>query len=408
MQHYGGRTSGIIAHISREQQEIGTISLPDGPIFCITSCAFSAIFNWKIGNLPDFHETGFVILYLSERGPPMKRMMLGNTGIEAVRLGFGGIPIQRISETQAIEVVKYALEKGIDFIDTSRMYTTSETRIGKALKETDKKATVATKSFSRSADGIQKEVETSLRELQLNYIDLYQCHGISTEEEYRLITSPNGAFHGLLKAKEQGLIGHIGITGHNLDVLEKVLDDGLFETIMICFSFLEPAARERIIPKAHQKQVGIIAMKPLSGGVIESAEVALKWVFAYPDILVLAGVENRQLIDQNWEVFQGDYCMTEDETQKLHDISKEFENKFCRRCDYCLPCPAEIPIQFIMGVRSLVKRAGPAILKSPMLAKTLEKAVGCTECGDCMERCPYNLQIPDIIKENLQWANKVL
>src|SRR5271157_4214566 len=123
----------------------------------------------------------------------MKRMVLGNTGIDAVRLGFGGIPIQRVSETEAIEVVVYALEKGIDFIDTSRMYTTSETRIGKALKQTDKKVAVATKSFARSADGIQKDIETSLKELQLEYIDLYQCHGISNDEEYRLVTSQGGA-----------------------------------------------------------------------------------------------------------------------------------------------------------------------------------------------------------------------
>jgi predicted aldo/keto reductase-like oxidoreductase len=338
----------------------------------------------------------------------MQQMILGSTGIEAVRLGFGGIPIQRVAETEAIEVVKYALEKGMNFIDTSRMYTTSETRIGKALKETDRKAAIATKSFNRSADGIQKDVEKSLQELQREYIDLYQCHGISSEEEYRLITAPGGALAGLQKAKEQGLIGHIGITSHSLDLLEKVVEEGLFETVMVCLSFLEPAARERVIPKAREKKIGIIAMKPFSGGVIESAEVALKWVFAFPDILVLAGVEDKHRIDQNWQVFQGGYALTAEEEQKLLEISKEFDRKFCRRCDYCLPCPVEIPIQFIMGVRSLVKRAGPAILQSPMLAKTLEKAAGCTECGDCMERCPYELPIPEVIKENLQWANKVI
>lgn len=147
----------------------------------------------------------------------MKRIVLGNTGIETVRLGFGGIPIQRVSEAQAIEVILYALEKGMDFIDTSRVYTNSETRIGKALRETDQKAVIATKSFSRSADGIRKDVEISLKELQLDYIDLYQCHGISDQEDYGRITSPGGALDGLLKAREQGLIGHIGITSHSLE-----------------------------------------------------------------------------------------------------------------------------------------------------------------------------------------------
>jgi uncharacterized protein len=333
----------------------------------------------------------------------MKRITLGNTGIEAVRLAFGGIPIQRVSETQAIETVLYAIEKGMDFIDTSRMYTTSESRIGKALKETDKKVSVATKSFARSADGIQKDIEISLKQLQLEYIDLYQCHGISSEEEYRLITSPNGAISGLIKAKEKGLIGHLGITGHSLDLLEKIIDDGLFETIMVCFSFLEPAAKEIIIPKAREKQIGIIAMKPFSGGVIEAPEVALKWILSFPDILVLAGVEGKKFIDQNWRVFQGSYEINDEESQTIDRIRKEFDKIFCRRCDYCLPCPAEIPIQFVLGAHSFIKRMGPGALQNPIFANMLEKAANCTECGDCMERCPYDLPIPDIIKANLAY-----
>jgi uncharacterized protein len=337
----------------------------------------------------------------------MNQVTLGNTRINATKLGFGGIPIQRVSEPQAIEVVLYALEKGMDFIDTSRVYTTSESRIGKALKETDKKVAVATKSFSRSADGILKDVETSLRELQLPYIDLYQCHGISTEEEYRLITSPDGAFPGLVKAKEQGLIGHIGITSHNLDLLEKIVDDGLFETIMVCLSFLEPAAKEKVIPKARERRVGIIAMKPFSGGVIEAPGPALKWALSFPDVLVLAGVEDKKLIDQNWAVFQGDYSLTDEEAREIQRISKEFDKTFCRRCDYCQPCPAEIPIQFVLGAKSIAKRMGPAALQNPMFSKMWEHVANCTECGDCMERCPYHLPIPDLIKAALAWVEEL-
>jgi len=337
----------------------------------------------------------------------MKRITLGKTGIEAVRLGFGGIPIQRVSETQAIEVVLHALETGMDFIDTSRMYTTSESRIGKALKETDRKAVVATKSFNRSADGIRKDVETSLKELQLDRIDLYQCHGISSEEEYRLVTAPNGALSGLIKAREQGLIGHIGITSHSLDLLEKVVDEGLFETIMVCFSFLEPAANERVIPKALENNVGIIAMKPFSGGVIDAPEAALKWVLTFPGILVLAGVEDKGLIDQNWRAFQGSYGLTDLEKQRIDEIAREYDKKFCRRCDYCQPCQAEIPIQFVLGLRSLIRRMGPGMLQTPMFERMARTGANCTLCGECMERCPYGLPIPDMIKSNLEWANEL-
>ena len=336
----------------------------------------------------------------------MRRMILGKTGIEAARMGFGGIPIQRVSETQAVEIVLYALEKGMDFIDTSRMYTTSETRIGKALRETDRKVAIATKSFARSADGIQRDVETSLKELQRDHIDIYQCHGISSEEEYRRVVSANGALDGLRKAKEQGLIGHIGITSHSLDLLDKVVDDGLFETIMVCLSFLEPAAKDKILPKARAKNIGVIAMKPFSGGVIEAPEIALKWVLSLPDVLVIAGVEYKELIDQNWDAFQGDYAMTEAEVRTMEEICKQFDKDFCRRCDYCQPCPSEIPIQFVLGLRSMVKRAGDGLLQSPMGKNMLEKAVNCTECGDCMERCPYGLPIPEMIKTNLEWLKQ--
>jgi predicted aldo/keto reductase-like oxidoreductase len=148
-------------------------------------------------------------------------------------------------------------------------------------------------------------------------------------------------------------------------------------------------------------------MKPFSGGVIEAPDAALKWVLSFPDVLVLTGVEEKRFIDQNWSIFQGGYEMTDEENQKIREISKEFEKKFCRRCDYCLPCPAEIPIQFVLGIRSFIKRMGLEALQTPLFEKMLEKAADCTECGDCMERCPYSLPIPEMIKNNLNYANEV-
>ncbi len=334
----------------------------------------------------------------------MKKIILGKTGLEVTRLGFGGIPIQRVDEAQAVDVVRHAVETGVDFIDTSRMYTTSEARIGKALQETDKKVVLATKSINRFADGIRRDIEVSMKHLQVDYIDIYQCHAVSSNDEYERVIRPGGALEGLRKAKEQGIIGHIGITGHSLDLMERIIDDGFFETIMICLSFLEPAAREKIVPKALEKNIGVLAMKPFSGGVIEAPEVALKWVLSVPEILVLAGVEEKALFDQNWDLFQGSYELTAEDNKRLEEIRKEYDKKFCRRCDYCLPCTAGIHIQMVLGLKSFVKRMGPKALSHPMLKKMLEGAAGCTECGDCMTRCPYSLPIPDMIKENVEWA----
>ena len=333
----------------------------------------------------------------------MKQVILGKTGIKVNRLGFGGIPIQRVSEEQAVDTVFYALEKGIDFIDTSRMYTTSETRIGKALSQSAKKPVIATKSFGRTADAVRKDVEISLRELQREVIDIYQCHSINTVEEYRKITAKGGAYDGLVKAREEGLIRYTGITSHSLDMLARALDDDLFDTIMVCFSFLEPAAKEKVIPKALAKNVGIIVMKPLSGGVIEASEPALKWAFGHPETLVLAGVESRDLIDQNWSVFQGSWELTKSDQEAIDTVSREYDKKFCRRCDYCLPCPSEIPIQFVLGAKTFLKRMGIGALKTPIFTNLWDKAENCLECGQCVTRCPYGLPIPELIKANVEW-----
>jgi predicted aldo/keto reductase-like oxidoreductase len=338
----------------------------------------------------------------------MRKIKLGRTGLEVCRLGFGGIPIQKVDEKQAVETVLHAVETGIDFIDTSRLYTNSEARIGKALKQTDKKVTLASKSFNRTCDGIQKDVEISLKNLQTGYIDLYQCHFVMNEMDYEGIIAKNGALDGLLKAKEAGLIGHIGLTSHSLDLLERVIDDGKFDTIMACFSFLEPAAMERVIPKAIEKNIGVIAMKSLSGGVIQNPVLALKYVLSQPDIMIIPGVENKNLVDENWRIFQESYELSRDEKQEIREIQKQFDKSFCRRCDYCLPCSEEILIQVMLGMKAMALKEGFHTLKSPLILDVINKARNCTECGECMTKCPYELPIPDLIRENLQWVDEQL
>jgi predicted aldo/keto reductase-like oxidoreductase len=336
----------------------------------------------------------------------MKRIVLGKTGLEAYKLGFGGIPIQRVGEKDAVETVLHAVETGVDFIDTSRMYTTSERRIGKALKQTDHKVILATKSFNRTSTGIRKDIEKSLKELQTEYIDLYQCHAVRNEKDYEQVVSPGGALEGLLRAKEEGQVGHIGLTSHSLDLLERVIEDGFFETIMVCFSFLEPAAREKVVPMAVEKDIGVIAMKPFSGGVIENPRIALKYALSQPGVLTLAGVEKKELFDANWKVFQGSHELSDEERLEIEKIRKQYEGIFCRRCDYCQPCTEGIHIQMVLGLKSMVKRSGQSFFQNPFVKDLLQKAANCSECGECMTRCPYDLPIPDLIKENLRWMEE--
>ena len=333
----------------------------------------------------------------------MKKIVLGKTGLEVVRLGFGGIPIQRVDEKQAMETVIHAVNRGVDFIDTSRGYTTSEKRIGKALKKIGKKVILATKSFDRTSDGIQKDVETSLKELQTGHIDLYQCHGVSNGKDYERVISPGGALEGLVKAKKKGRIGHIGITSHNLKLLERVIDEGLFETVMVCFSFLEPAAKEKIIPKALEKSIGVIAMKSFSGGVIENPKLALKYALSQPDVVLIPGVEHQGHFDENWQIFEGNHELTAEESLEIGTMLKQSDKTFCRRCDYCLPCTEGIPIQMALGLPSMHKRMGRAFFESERFQQILKLAENCSGCGECMTRCPYELPIPDLIRKNIQW-----
>jgi predicted aldo/keto reductase-like oxidoreductase len=354
----------------------------------------------------------------------MQRMILGRTGLEVYRLGFGGIPIQRVSEAEAVETVRHAVERGLDFIDTSRAYSTSERRIGLALKQAGvslgrpgdvndsseaagRRVVLASKSHAKTADAMRAHLETSLKELQTDYIDIYKAHFVSTHADYQTVISPGGALEALLKARDEGLIGHIGLTSHNLEVLDRCLDDGLFDVIMVCFSFLEPQAREKIIPKALEKNVGVLAMKPFSGGVIEDAGPALKYALAELGVLVLAGVESPDLFDENWRVFQEGAPLTDAEQEQIAELQRSYDKVFCRRCDYCQPCSEGISIQTVLGVRALVKRLGKETLQKGPLWPAVERGRTCTECGDCMTRCPYELPIPDLIRENLAWLDEL-
>jgi predicted aldo/keto reductase-like oxidoreductase len=334
----------------------------------------------------------------------MEKMILGMTGLEIKRLGFGGIPIQRVDERQAVETVIHAIDQGVDFIDTSRAYTTSETRIGLALREAGKRVVVATKSLEQTADKMRRDVDVSLKELGRDKIELYQCHFIKDFDAYRRVTSKGGALEGLLKARDEGLIEHIGITSHNLEVLDRAIDDGLFETIMVCYSFLEFKAEETLIPKALASDIGVIIMKPFSGGVIDDPELAIKYALALGGTALIPGVESREKFDRNWGIFQGALNISPEERQQIEAIRSEFDKKFCRRCDYCQPCPEGISIQHVIGVRSLVKRSGPKLLRGGWVKEAVDTARNCTRCGACLERCPYELPIPDLIRENIEWV----
>ncbi len=336
----------------------------------------------------------------------MEKVRLGRTNLIVTKLGWGGIPIQRVGEREAVSVIQAVIEMGVDLLDTARAYTNSEHRIGLALQRIDRRVILSTKSLVRTAK-IYDEVRESLKQMKANKIDIYHLHAVSSFEDYDKIMAPGGAYEGLIRARDEGLIDHIGITSHSLNILEKAIGDDHFEVVMACYSFLEPAADLKVFPLAKEKDIGILAMKPFSGGVLEHAGPALRFALSTPNIVPIPGAETLEKARENWRIFTEGYLLTEQDREQIEAIKKEFDRQFCRRCDYCQPCTEKINIQFAVGLKSIFKRFGPNAREVGWMKELISKARNCSECGECLPRCPYQLPIPDLIKENLAWFDSL-
>jgi predicted aldo/keto reductase-like oxidoreductase len=336
----------------------------------------------------------------------MEKVRLGRTNLIVTKLGWGGIPIQRVGERQAVSVIQAVIEMGVDLLDTARAYTNSERRIGLALRRIKRPVIVSSKSTVRT-EKIYNEVQESLRQMEVKKINIYHLHGVSSFDDYEKVMAPAGAYEGLMRARDEGLIDHIGLTSHNLNLLEKAIEDNHFEVIMACYSFLEPAAEQKVFPLAKEKDIGILAMKPFSGGVIEQAGPALRFVLSTQNIVPIPGAESLEKARENWKVFTESSPLTEKDREQIEEIRREFDRQFCRRCDYCQPCTEKINIQFAVGLKSIFKRFGPNARKVGWMKDLVNKARNCSECGECLPRCPYQLPIPRMIKENLAWFDRL-
>jgi predicted aldo/keto reductase-like oxidoreductase len=322
------------------------------------------------------------------------------------KLGWGGIPIQRVGEREAVSVIQAVIEMGVDLLDTARAYTNSEHRVGLALQKTDRPVILSSKSLIRTAK-IYNDVHESLKQMKVKKVNIYHLHSVSNFADYEKVLAPGGAYEGLKRARDEGLIDYIGITSHNLDVLERAIEEGHFEVIMACYSFLEPEAAKKVFPLAKEKDVGVLAMKPFSGGVIEEAGPAMRFVLSTQNIVAIPGMETLEKARENWKIFIEGHSLTEEDKKRMEAVKKEFDHKFCRRCDYCQPCTEKIYIQFAVSLKSIVKRFGPQTQEIGWMKDNIEKARNCSGCGECLPRCPYQLPIPDMIKENLVWFDSL-
>ena len=328
----------------------------------------------------------------------MEYRILGKTGLNISRLGFGGIPIQRIDAEGTRKLMLQMKEAGINYIDTARGYTVSEEYLGEALEGIREHFIIATKSMARTREAMAADIEISLKNLRTDHIDLYQVHNPSLAQ-LEQVMAPGGALEALLEAKAAGKIGHIGLTAHALEVFEKALDLDWVETFMFPYNIVESQG-EDLIKACAEKNIGFIVMKPLAGGAIEDATLAVRYCLANPAVtVVIPGMAEEKEIAQNLAAANDAAPLTEEELEKIESIRKTLGTQFCRRCNYCQPCVKGINISGCFLFHGYLDRYGLEEWAKGRYATLAVKASACIGCGACENRCPYNLPIRQMLKK---------
>ena len=328
----------------------------------------------------------------------MEYRILGKTGLRVSRIGFGGIPIQRIDAEGTRALMQALVEKGVNYIDTARGYTVSEEYLGYGLEGIRDKFVLATKSMSRDKESMARDIEISLANLRTDYIDLYQLHNPKLEE-LDVIFSENGAIQALRQAKAEGKIGHIGITAHSAAVFEKALEYDEIETVMFPYNIVESQGEE-LIARCREKNVGFICMKPLAGGAIEDGRLALRYILANDNVTVaIPGMAEVKELEQNLAAAEDTSPLTEEEKAAFEKVRAELGQNFCRRCNYCAPCAAGINIPSVFLFQGYLRRYGLAGWARERDATLPVKASACVQCGACETRCPYQLPIRQMMAE---------
>ena len=326
----------------------------------------------------------------------MKYTTLGKTGLKISRMGFGGIPIQKVDVPAVRTLMEAMRECGVNYIDTARGYTVSEQYIGEALEGMRDRFVLATKSMARTKEAMEKDIETSLRNLRTDHIDLYQVHNPSLSD-LETVVAPGGALEALLEAKAAGRIGHIGVTAHMATVFEKALSMDWVETVMFPYNIVETQG-EALMRRCTEQNVGFIVMKPLAGGALEDAALAMRFIAQNPDVsVVIPGMYAVGELEQNLAAMENEAPLSDEELAKIDQIRAELGTQFCRRCNYCQPCAAGIGISGIFVLEGYLKRYGLGDWAKARYAAMGKKAGDCIGCGACESRCPYQLPIREML-----------
>lgn len=327
----------------------------------------------------------------------MAKVTLGRTGITVEKNAFGALPIQRISREEAVRLLRKAYDHGITFYDTARWYTDSEEKLGEAFAGMREKVYIATKTGAVTAEGFRKDLETSLRNLRTDYIDIYQFHNPA------FCPKPGdgtGLYEAMLEAKARGKVRHIGITNHRLNVALEAVESGLYETLQFPFCYLADQKDIELVQKTAQAGMGFIAMKALSGGLITNSAAAYAYLARYEHVLPIWGVQRESELDEFLSYIEKPPVLTEELEEVIARDRQELSGEFCRGCGYCMPCPAGIEINNMARMSLMIRRAPSAAQLTPEMQEKMHKIKECLHCGSCKSKCPYGLDTPALLEKN--------
>ncbi|MER2013910.1 MAG: aldo/keto reductase [Methanobrevibacter sp.] len=329
-------------------------------------------------------------------------MRLGKTDLEVNKNGFGALPIQRRNEKDSIEILKKAYDNGINFYDTARFYTDSEEKLGKAFEDVRENIYIATKTGMETAEEFWSDLETSLKNLRTDYVDLYQFHNISFVPK-----AEDELYKAMLEAKEEGLIKHIGLTTHKITHAHDALDSSLYETLQYPFSYLSGDEELKLIKKCKSLDIGFIAMKAMGGGLIKNSKASFAYINQFSNVLPIWGIQKLEELDE-FLSYDSSTILDDELKSAIEQDKKELGDNFCRGCGYCMPCPEEINISLCARMSLWIRRFPTEPNLDERTQEIMKHTLDCVECYECVDRCPYELDIPELLKENYEDYQNVL
>lgn len=329
----------------------------------------------------------------------MKYLRFGRTGLKVSKVAFGGIPIMRLSKPDAVRLLKQVLDLGINFIDTANVYNDSEEKIGGAIRSVPRESVIiASKSQATDKKTFQEHIDLSLKRLRTDYIDIYQMHNISNMERKEKIFGPGGALEGLEEAVKAGKVRFRGFSSHSCRTAAEIMKTGVYDSVQLPFNFIDTEAKTNAIPLARELDMGFIAMKPMGGGMLEKAGPAFRYLLQFDNIVPDPGIEKIEEMEEIVKLINNPEPLSSEDWKQIEALREELGSQWCHRCDYCQPCPQGIHISYVLNIKSSLKRM-PAERAYRMLNKDMEQTLACTECRECVSRCPYNLQVPELLKQ---------